>query len=334
MLCTIVLLVAILVASSVNAQGKPKVIRALHFRLLGITLGEAKRLADEAAKHSFNSLVIDILWGASVRLKSFPWIVKVKPWEREEMIEFVKYARAKNLDIVLQFQTLSHQHVLLGKYRSDLMYNQQTYDPNKKEVYDLILPMLDELIDLLKPSAVHIGHDEVVGWESGHVGRFLLKGERPLPADLFLKDVLTLYHHLKSKGIETWMWGDMLISPDEFPDIPEESKKPFHGTLPGYGKELRAKLPKDIVICDWHYNDEQENFPSLTTFQKEGFKVIGATWVKEKTIKNFSRYASKNNAYGMMATTWWYVQKRNWDIVEKIIKISGDIFSKDFPDGK
>ncbi|MEO0096419.1 MAG: family 20 glycosylhydrolase [candidate division WOR-3 bacterium] len=330
----LVLLLEIFTTNSINAQEKHNVIRALHFRLLGISLEEAKRLADEASKHRFNTLVIDVLWGASVRLKSFPWIVQVKPWEREDLIEFVRYARAQHLEIVPQFQTLSHQHVLLGKYRPDLMFNQQTYDPNKKEVYDLILPMLDELIDLIKPSAVHIGHDEVVGWELSHFGKFLLQDERPLLAELFLKDVLTMYEHLKSKGIETWMWGDMLISPDEFPDLPEESKRPFHGTLAGYGKQLRAKLPKDIVICDWHYNDEQEEFPSLTAFQKEGFRVIGVTWVKEKTIKNFSRYAAKHNAYGMMATTWGHVQKRNWDIVERIIKISGDTFSKDFADGK
>jgi hypothetical protein len=109
---------------------------------------------------------------------------------------------------------------------------------------------------------------------------------------------------------------------------------PLHGLKAGYGKPLRDKLPKDIVICDWHYADEQPEFPSLAALRKEGFRVLGATWTKEVTIQNFSRYAAQHGGEGMIATSWSHVQKKEWDVVEKIMRTSGEVFKKDFPDAK
>jgi len=308
-----------------------KPIRAFHMVLLGINLNEAKHVVDLLAEQKMNVIVLEILWGASVRLKTCPWEVRSKPWEARELVDMVRYSRAKGIEVVPHIPLLSHQRALLAKHRPDLLYNQATYNPDAKSVYELVLPMLDELTDLIKPKAIHIGHDEVVGWEKSHFGKFLGDNERPLPAELFLKDVLILHDHLKKKGIATWMWGDMLISPDEFPGMKREQ---LHGQLSGYGKVLRSKLPHDIVICDWHYLDDQPGFPSLATFRNEGFRVIGVTWKKEKTIRNFSRYAAEHSADGMMATTWFHVQRREWDVVDHIIQFSGEAFLKDFPDFK
>lgn len=127
------------------------------------------------------------------------------------------------------------------------------------------------------------------------------------------------------------MWGDMLISPDEFQNMFDPD---LHGTVGGYGKPLRDKLPRDIVICDWHYFDDQSDFPTLKVMQKEGFRVIGSSWKKEKTTRNFSRYAAQHGAKGMMATTWFHVQKNEWGIVDDIIKVSGEAFMRDFPDAQ
>ena len=100
----------------------------------------------------------------------------------------------------------------------------------------------------------------------------------------------------------------------------------LHERVAGYGAELRKQLPKDIVICDWHYRDKQPDFPSLAAFKQEGFRVLGATWKKQQTIRNFSRYAALHGADGMIATTWFHVQKKEWELVEQIITISGKAF--------
>jgi hypothetical protein len=97
---------------------------------------------------------------------------------RDELVDFVRYVRAKKMDVVPQMHMLSHQRVLLNKHRPDLSFNKSTYNPDNQEVYKIVLPMLDELVDLIRPKAVHIGHDEVVGWKKSHVGKFIDVGER------------------------------------------------------------------------------------------------------------------------------------------------------------
>jgi hypothetical protein len=211
------------------------------------------------------------------------------------------------------------------------MFNQSTYDPRKVETYVHVFDLLDEIINITHPNAINIGHDEVAGHSPGSRKKWLKPNDEVLPAELFLQDVVKLHGYLKEKEVETWMWGDMLIAPDEFPTM---LKRHMHGTVYGYGKSLRKQLPKDIVICDWHNFDKQSDFPSLGVMRKEGFRVIGATWKKKNTIQNFSHYAGLNDAYGMMATTWFHVQRKEWDVVEDIIKFSGEAFSKDFPDAK
>jgi hypothetical protein len=310
----------------------PKPIRAFHFILRAVPLDKAYWMADEAKKAGFNVIIVQITDG--VKLEKAPWLPHNGAWSKEEFSKWVEYVRGIGMEFIPEIKFLTHQEKFFQRNNLDLMFNSRTYDPQKDEVYQKVFAIIDEIVELCHPKAFHIGHDEVAGFSPVSKEKWLNPDEKILPAELFYKDIMKIYNYLKNKGIETWMWGDMLISPDEFSGLPAESLKAFHGTLPGYGKELRAKLPKDIVICDWHYNDDREDFPSLSIMQKEGFRVIGATWAKEKTIKNFSKYASKSKAYGMMATTWWHVQKRNWDVVEKIIKVSGQYFLNDFPDEK
>lgn len=303
-------------------------IRAFHFVLRGVPLDKAYWMVDEAKRSGFNTIVVLITDG--VVLQHAPWRKKKGAWARDEFVEWVKYVQEKGMLVVPELKLLTHQEKLFQKNNSNLLFNSLTYDPRNRVIYSkYIFPLLDEIIGLVSPKAIHIGHDEVAGFARWWWRKRLKRDEKMLPAKLFYKDVLQIHEYLKKRGLETWMWGDMLISPDEFPDM---KPGPLHGRVDGYGKRLRQMLPRDIVVCDWHYSDDQMEFPSLATFKVEGFRVLGATWKKEKTISNFSRYAAERGADGMIATTWFHVQRREWSVVKKIINISGEIFRKDFPD--
>jgi len=82
----------------------------------------------------------------------------------------------------------------------------------------------------------------------------------------------------------------MLIAPDEFPTMSnggDINLGDINGSSLGYGQVLRRKIPKDIVICDWHYNirGKQTDFPTLAAFKSDGFRVLGTTWrVKERQL--------------------------------------------------
>lgn len=309
-------------------------IRALHFVLRGVSAERAHWIVDEARQAKFNTIIVLVTDG--VTLRNSPWSTKAGAWSRDEFKKWVTYAQTKGIQVIPELNLLTHQEKFLQDGHPDMMFNSATYNPNNPEVYrKYVYPLIDELVELFSPRAIHIGHDELVGWvlhksrHEKHIG--LLAREQMLPAELFLKDVLLIRNHLAERNVETWMWGDMLISPDEFPEM---LGRELHGISSGYGKALRQKLPKDIVICDWHYADDQMEYPSLAAFKAEGFRVLGATWKKEKTIRNFSRYAAEQGADGMIATTWFHVQRKEWDVVGNIIKTSGRAFNKDFPDAQ
>lgn len=307
-----------------------KPIRALHIVLKSVRLRRARWMVDLAHDAGFNTIIFRLSSG--VLLDTSPWVAKDNAWSREKFQDWVSYIREKGMEAIPEIKLLTHQkRAFFQDSYPHLMFNADTYDPRKEEVYTNVFRLLNEVITLIDPVAIHIGHDEVAGHKEKSAKRWLREGESILPADLFLKDTLRVYDYLKKRNIETWMWGDMLISPSEFPGMHSRN---IHGGTAGYGKILREKLPRDIVICDWHYPDKQPDFPSLAVMKTEGFRVLGTTWRKEITIKNFSRYAAIHNAEGMIATLWHDVQRRKWNVVEHTIKFSGETFNKDFPDAQ
>lgn len=64
----------------------------------------------------------------------------------------------------------------------------------------------------------------------------------------------------------------------------------------------------------------------MAVMQGEGVRVVGATWKREATTRNFSRYALSRHAYGLMATTGLHVQQNDTELVNWIIQASGGVF--------
>jgi hypothetical protein len=285
-----------------------------------------------AANNNFNTLIIDPR--DQIAFKNFPGKVLSNAWSTQAFVDVVKYARMKGLNVIPEIKLLSHQKQLFGSSRKGLMFDRHTYNPENKSVYILVFAYLDEIINLIHPSAIHIGHDEINGaYQSKKLFNW---GNRMLPTELFYRDVKSIYTFLKNRGVSTWMWGDMLISSTELPQM----RASHLNGVDHYGRKLRSRLPKDIVICDWHYADEQKVFSSIDLYKREGFRVIGATFKNLETMHNFTSYAAQHGASGMIATTWFIPGHRSkkvvnsWAKVGSIIIDSGKTFLKDFPDEK
>lgn len=312
-----------------------------------------KELVNLARLHNYNA----IIWSMSdgLRIPSMDKIAKKKgsseyttgSWEADDFKDFVKYVKENGMEFVPEMRLLSHQESLFKNRYPDLMYSECDYDPSKPEVYDVVLPIIDAVVSLIKdatgsyPKAFHIGHDEVGGFSPDSKEKCLTgqyKGKPILPAEYFLADVIRLNNHIKSKGMETWMWGDMLVSFEEFPKMQVRDNN--DGKLSAlHGKEYRdfnlfAKIPADIVIGDWHYHKNiSSEYSTALAFAQKGHKVLGATFDDETNIKEFSQYAvnlSNPNVEGMIATLWGYtikgLEKFNMEKAREIISLSGDEF--------
>jgi len=127
--------------------------------------------------------------------------------DKAEFISWVTYARARSLDVIPEIMLLTHQEKFFQEHHPKLMFNKSTYDPRNEETYSAVFALLDEIIEAIHPKAIHIGHDEVAGYQPYSTKKWLRLSETMLPADLFLQDVIHIHTFLKQKKVETWMWG-------------------------------------------------------------------------------------------------------------------------------
>jgi hypothetical protein len=280
-----------------------------------------RRAIDELCLAGMNTVILQLADG--FRLASTAVQPRADALSKNDLLDIVAYARGSGVRVIPEVKLLSHQEKFFGTRFQELLFNQQTYDPRVAAVYELAFEYIDELIGLINPDAIHIGHDEIRGVKRPLPRKIFKAGEQPLPPELFVQDVLQVHARLKQRGVAVWMWGDMLVWPGEFPTM---NPRHLHGDE-AYAA-IRSRIPRDIVICDWHYIDTQPEFPTLTTFAAEGFQVLGATWKQEAAIRNMSAFAAANpeGVQGMIATTWFHLQRREWDIMRRILRTSGDAF--------
>ena len=248
-------------------------------------------------------------------------------WTKDDFIRLKNSMDDMSMTLIPEVKLLTKVDKLPLDLSSDMLINRYTYNPQSTNVSAMIFDYLDEVIDVFNPTAIHIGHDELAGFNELSANVTGVKIEDALEADLFLTSVVSINKFLLSRNVKTWMWGDMLIAPDEFPSM---LSLQLNGSKEGYGQRLRNRIPKSVVICDWHYFGRRKNYPSLAAFKQEGFSVLGVTWKDNKTTKRFAKFAKANDADGMIATTWWHVQKKEWDVVDDIIADSGQIFKEVF----
>jgi len=230
-----------------------------------------------------------------------------------EMAHKLKSAcQAEGIRLIPQLQCLGHQSwaehnfALLRQYpefdetpgqypENDGIYC-RSWCPQHPNVNPIIFDLFDELLEAFDADALHVGLDEVFLIASEFCPR--CKGGDP--AKLFAKAVIDYHDHLVGKrGVEMLIWGDRLISDEET----------------GYG-EWEAScndtnpaidlIPKDIIICDWHY-ELREDYPSIPIFLDKGFQVLPAGWREvaavEALIGDMQKHPSEQ-LLGYLCTTW------------------------------
>jgi hypothetical protein len=120
------------------------------------------------------------------------------------------------------------------------------------------------------------------------------------PGELFAKAVNDYYNFLAmERGLDMFMWGDRLFDGTNYQFGEWESS--LNGTATAIDL-----IPKDIIICPWHYI-KMEEYPSLPTFIEKGFRILPAGWRDVDATKALISYSlSQNNPkmLGHLFTTW------------------------------
>ncbi len=123
-------------------------------------------------------------------------------------------------------------------------------------------------------------------------------------ARLFADEVTLIRDHLKEKNRELWIWSDRLLDG-------RSTGIGFWEASYNYTWRAIDMIPKDIVMCDWHYERPDQ---TAVYFAMNGFRVITCPWrtpstavMQAEDMARFRKYATpemKPRYYGMMQTTW------------------------------
>ncbi|HIE52619.1 MAG TPA: hypothetical protein EYP85_12760, partial [Armatimonadetes bacterium] len=262
-------------------------------------------LADDHALEWHKQLIRDVF--APLKINTIVLECEYARWDTQpdlapewamtkgEMRELCAYAREHFIEVIPLVQTLGHCGWLFrGGRNLDLAEDPEepyAYCVTNPRTYEVIFGILREVLEVFQPRYVHLGHDEVT-----HRGRFPYRSAGWRARDLFVEDVRKLHDFLSRRGVRMMLWGDMLLRPGEANDA-------AHGGAPDHLARARRRLPRDIVICDWHYGVFPD-YPSLRVFQRDGFPVVAASWMNPRNIYQLSRAAWRARSWGLLQTTW------------------------------
>ncbi|MCX8108420.1 MAG: amidohydrolase family protein, partial [Verrucomicrobiae bacterium] len=120
------------------------------------------------------------------------------------------------------------------------------------------------------------------------------------PAELFAQAVKDYHKHLtKRRRVTMLMWGDRLLDDAVMKYGEWESSR--NGTAPAVDM-----IPKDIVICDWHY-EKRDSYPSVPFLLEKGFRVLPASWRNVDAalaLLEFAQAQRHPRVLGHLCTTW------------------------------
>src|SRR5262249_8026937 len=67
------------------------------------------------------------------------------------------------------------------------------------------------------------------------------------------------------------------------------------------------RIPKDIILCDWHYETRSNGYPSVAYLQEKGFRMVPSTWRNKDAALAMLREArgtATPRIIGHLCTTW------------------------------
>ncbi len=303
------------------APPKPAVVPApvsvpwLGFHVLIENTNAAAALIEEIpalAARGVNLLIVEIDY--NYEYTSHPELRGDDPVSAETIKKIVGLCRELKIRLVPEFQSLGHQS-WEGK-TFPLLTKHPEFDetpgqyPGNKEIYcrswcplhpdlnPIIFDLFDEIIDVFEADALHVGMDEVflIGSE------FCPRCRGKNPAELFARAVNDCYDHIvKKRGKEMMMWGDRLL--DGVKTGYGEWEASTNGTFPAVDL-----IPKDIIICDWHYEIMPGNvYPSVPFFLEKGFRVLPASFENVRAAEALIDYSLKyrgERILGHLCTIW------------------------------
>lgn len=266
------------------------------------------------ATNGVNTLIIEFNYRYD--FQSRPEFADPSALGRAEMKQLLDTCRARGIELIPMINCLGHQSWAArndrllqlhpefdetpGKYPENQDIYCRSYCPLHPEVHAVLFDLIDELVRDSEAKAFHVGMDEVFLLADPDCPRCAGKA----PADLFAGEVTRLRDHLVGIGCRPWIWGDRFLDAKATGlGRWEASENQTHPAI--------DQVPKDLVICDWHYNAAPD---TAAYFARKGFAVVSSPWRKPgvaleqlekmRALRADNDLAVADRAWGMLQTTW------------------------------
>jgi len=247
--------------------------------------------------------------------------------EKEDVADLVKIANQNFIEVIPEIPSLTHGYYLLTKHPELAEYPgdkwPDTYCPSNPKSYELLFDVYDEYLAVIKPKMVHIGHDEWWGAPIDACPR--CKGKDY--AALFASDVNKVHSYLAKKGIKAAMWGDYLLESVREKGVQNRTsstgvKYQTPGALPE--ALVRAEIPKDILIFNWFWIDEEKE----AALNNMGFKQLYGNFTPN--ISNWDSRIKKIDLAGGAPSSWAATNQINFgkDIMLDFLGCANLLWSK------
>lgn len=270
------------------------------------------------AEMGINTLFLEVDY--NFEFKSHPELIENnEPITLAGAKRFGELCKKYNIRLIPQFQMIGHQSwaentwAFLRKHpeldltpgynpKNDSLYCRE-WDFTNPKVNEIIFPMVDEITAAFGVDGIHLGMDELFLIGDKHSPSTVGKNA----AKLFAIAINEFHDHfVKEKKLEMFMWGDRLI------DAATMNYGIWEASAEGTADAINM-IPKDIVICDWHYTS-RKSYPSVDLFVEKGFKVLPSSYKDVQAAKDLIKYsyALENPLMiGHCFTTWGSADKNN-----------------------
>ncbi len=272
----------------------------------------------QLSEMGINMLLLEVDY--NFEFTSHPELIENEnPISKAGAARFAAACKKMGIRLIPEFQSIGHQswkqrnNALLKKYpeldltpnafpKNDSIYCRE-WDITNPKVNEIIFPLIDEIVEAFGADGIHVGMDEIFLIGNKHSPNTFGKN----PAKLLAVAINEFHDHfVKDKKLQMFIWGDRLIDAGQF------NYGIWEASAAGTAAAVDM-IPKDIVICDWHYN-ARPSYPSIDMFIDKGFNVLPCSYKEVEAAQDLIKYSfAKQNSsmLGHCFTTWGAVKKED-----------------------
>lgn len=254
-----------------------------------------KSLWDDLVVHmaevGVNKVVIDLNEG--VKYESHPEIGVEGAWSVDTLKAEIKKIRDLGMDPIPKLNFSTCHDAWMGKYSRYI---------STKLYYDVVANLINEVMDIFdNPEFFHLGMDEEnYSNQRFHDYAVIRQGS------LWWHDFLYMVKLVEDKGGKAWIWGDMAR---------------------GAGMDFVEKMPKSVLISDWHYRYNGFDMEGAFATRLDSFRFLSKHgFLQAPAGSNYSPGGSTNlealtrfgleelseeSFMGMFQTVWYTTQEEN-----------------------